>query len=234
MRSITGYIGSHSTVNHKLSRSDLPFDFNQYGERQASLYPGVERIVFDVRLNKNRAVLVFAGPNGVGKTAIAHHFPVSGTYVNADDLKREEYNLTDLEAAQQAEALRNKLLDTGEDFTFETVLSTERNLLLMQKAKALGYEVRCIYVLTIDENINIARVKERHASGGHDVPEDKIRSRYRKALGLIPEVAAVCDIFFLYDNSVRPTLIFSKEYQESRIFPNYRWPETELKKLLGM
>jgi len=184
-------------------------------------------------INKKPAVLVFAGPNGAGKTTIAHHFPVSGTYVNADDIKRE-YNLTDLEAAQQAEALRNKLLDTGEDFTFETVLSTERNLLLMQKAKALGYEVRCVYVLTIDVNINIARVKERYASGGHDVPEDKIRSRYRKALGLIPEVAAVCDIFFLYDNSVRPTLIFSKEYGESRIFPNNRWPEAELKKLLGM
>ena len=184
-------------------------------------------------MNKKPAVLVFAGPNGVGKTTIAHHFPVSGTYVNADDIKRE-YNLTDIEAAQQAEALRNKLLDTGEDFTFETVLSTERNLLLMQKAKALGYEVRCVYVLTIDVNINIARVKERHASGGHDVPEDKIRSRYRKALELIPEVAAVCDIFFLYDNSVRPTLIFSKEYEESRIFPNNRWPEAELKKLLGM
>lgn len=72
-----------------------------------------------------------------------------------------------------------------------------------RRRKALGYEVRCVYVLTIDVNINIARVKERHAFGGHDVPEDKIRSRYRKALGLIPEVAAVCDIFFLYDNSVR-------------------------------
>jgi predicted ABC-type ATPase len=47
--------------------------------------------------------------------------PVLGTHVNADDLKRE-CNLTDLEAARQAEALRNELLSKKADFSFETVL----------------------------------------------------------------------------------------------------------------
>ena len=92
-------------------------------------------------------VLVFAGPNGSGKTTVMRGLPTFGTYVNADDLKLE-YDLTDLEAAQQAELLRNALLDKRADFSFETVLSTERNLLLLEKAKALGYEVKCIYVLT--------------------------------------------------------------------------------------
>ncbi|MCL2216960.1 MAG: hypothetical protein FWB91_08075, partial [Defluviitaleaceae bacterium] len=55
-------------------------------------------------------VLVFAGPNGSGKTTVTRGLPTFGVYVNADDLKAE-YNLTDIEAAQQAELLRNALVN---------------------------------------------------------------------------------------------------------------------------
>jgi predicted ABC-type ATPase len=110
----------------------------------------------------------------------------------ADDL-RIEYGLTDLKLPQHADALRNVILENGADFSFETVLSNERNLLLLQKSKARGYEIQCIYVLTCDENINIARVRARHASGGHDVPEDKIRTRYHRALALLPQLIITCD-----------------------------------------
>lgn len=178
-------------------------------------------------------VLVFAGPNGSGKTTVTCGLKTLGTYVNADDL-RKEYGLTDLEAVQHADALRNELLENGADFSFETVLSTERNLLLLQKAKARGYEIQCIYVLTCDENINIARVRARHASGGHDVPEDKIRTRYHRALALLPQLIITCDKILVYDNSDMPCLIFSKEYGYSKIYPNSYWPEAALRKLLGI
>lgn len=178
-------------------------------------------------------LMVFAGPNGSGKTTAMHGLPVFGTYINADDLKKE-FNLTDMEAAQKAELLRNELLNRGIDFSFETVLSTERNLLLMQKAKDYGYEVQCIYVLTCDENINVARVKMRYASGGHDVPEEKIRTRYHRALALLPQVIIACDKILIYDNSVTPELIFIKEYGYSKIFPNLQWTEDSLRKLLGI
>jgi len=122
-------------------------------------------------------VMVFAGPNGSGKSTFTRQIPHYGVYINADDLKKE-YALTDIEAAQRAEALRNRLVEKKADFTFETVLSTERNLLLLRKAKEQGYEVHCIYVLTCNADINVARVRGRVCEGGHDVPEDKIRSRY--------------------------------------------------------
>jgi len=177
-------------------------------------------------------LLVFAGPNGSGKTTVTRSLPTFGTYVNADDLKKE-YDLTDLEAAQQADMLRSKLLDDGVDFSFETVMSTERNLLLMKRAKELGYVVQYIYVLTCDENINVARVKARYASGGHDVPEDKIRVRYHRALALLPKVIAVCDKILVYDNSVMPCLIFSKEDGQLKLYPNEYWPEAALQKIIG-
>ena len=176
-------------------------------------------------------VLVFAGPNGSGKTTVARSLSTFGTYINADDLKKE-YGLTDLEAAQEAEALRNHLLDKGADFSFETVLSTQRNLLFLEKAKARGYEVQCVYVLTCDENINVARVRARHAAGGHSVPEEKIRARYHRALALLPRLIDACDKILVYDNSDMPSLIYCKENAIKDAFPNNCWPEAKLKALL--
>lgn len=44
-------------------------------------------------------------------------------------------------------------------------LPEDRNLKLLKKAKAEGYFIRCIYVLTCDSNINVARVKSRESQG---------------------------------------------------------------------
>ena len=176
-------------------------------------------------------VLVFAGPNGSGKSTIAGKMQHHGVYVNADDLKAE-YSITDIEAAQQAEALRNKLVENKADFTFETVLSTDRNLLLLQKAKENGYEIQCIYVLTCNADINIARVRGRVRDGGHDVPEEKIRSRYVKALELLPKIIDICDKILIYDNSVMPSLIFKKDENVIEYHPTEIWPVGKLKKLL--
>ena len=177
-------------------------------------------------------VLAFAGPNGSGKTTLTRSLPAVGTYVNADDFKRER-GLTELEAAQQAEALRNSLLDRGADFSFETVLSTERNLLLLQKAKARGYEVQCIYVLTCHEDIHVARVQARQAAGGHGVAEEKVRARYNRALALLPRLVEVCDKMLVYDNTDRPVLVFRKEAGGTQMLPSVHWPEAALRKLLG-
>jgi predicted ABC-type ATPase len=176
-------------------------------------------------------VLVFAGPNGSGKSTITRLIPNCGVYINADDLKKI-YALTDLEAAQKAEALRNRLVEKRADFTFETVLSTERNLLLLRKARANGYEIQCIYVLTCNADINVARVRGRVREGGHDVSEGKIRSRYIKALDLLPKVVDVCDKMLIYDNSVMPLLVFKKDEGGSDYFPTEIWPIDRLKKLL--
>ena len=178
-------------------------------------------------------VLAFAGPNGSGKSTAFKLIPHYGVYINADNMKKE-YALTDIEAAQKAEALRNKLVEEKADFTFETVMSTERNLLLLRKAKENGYEVYCIYVLTCNANINIARVRSRVCEGGHGVPEDKIKSRYVKALKLLPQIIDVCDKIFIFDNSNIPFAIFKKDDNGISCFPTDIWPSEKLKELLNL
>ena len=178
-------------------------------------------------------VIVFAGPNGSGKSTITSLAKTVGVYINADDIKQATM-CSDLEAAQKAEELREKMIEERRDFTFETVLSTERNLLLLRKAKAQGYFVRGIYVLTANADINVARVSARQALGGHGVPEDKIRARYSKALDLIPKLVEVCDILHIYDNTVEPFRIFKKRKDICFRWSNDFWDDQAIKKLVGI
>lgn len=177
-------------------------------------------------------ILVFAGPNGSGKTTITKYVDVINPYINADDVKKTNH-CSDLEAAEKALELREKALSNNNNFTFETVLSTDRNLKLLQKAKQQGYFIKCIYVLTANPMINVMRVKSRVASGGHDVPKEKILSRYTKALEIIPEVIKVCDIFHLYDNTTNAFRIFKKRKTEYFYEENQFWNLEQIRMLTG-
>lgn len=93
-------------------------------------------------------VVVFAGPNGSGKSTITRMAKVVGVYINADDIKTTTL-CTDMEAALKAEQLREDMIAQKKDFTFETVLSTDRNLLLLKKAKSSGFFVKREKMCTI-------------------------------------------------------------------------------------
>lgn len=178
-------------------------------------------------MSKKPEIIVFAGPNGSGKSTVTRLAKVIDPYINADDIKRSTH-CTDLEAAKLAEHLRNQAIDHKESFTFETVLSTDRNLLLLKRAKEQGYFIRCIYVLTCNPQINIARVRSRVLSGGHDVPSEKIISRYHKALALLPDLISVCDICHIYDNSDEPTRIFKKRKDAFFFWENDLWSKKQI------
>ena len=79
------------------------------------------------------ALLVFAGPNGSGKSTITQLFNIIGDYTNADDVVRL-LGIDNLKAAKLVEQIRNKNIDNGADFTFETVLSSERYVDLIKKS----------------------------------------------------------------------------------------------------
>ena len=159
---------------------------------------------------KKPEIVVFAGPNGSGKSTFTQLLKPPIDYINADEIKKY-LKCSDLEAAQLAEKQREEHMEQMREFCFETVLSTERNLKLLERAKGKGYFIRCYYILTADPMINVWRVKARVESGGHDVPEEKIVIRYDRALALVKNLIQVCDICHIYDNSAgRPFRIFKK------------------------
>lgn len=123
--------------------------------------------------NRKPMVLVLAGPNGSGKSTITTFFEKVGKYTNADDIVAST-GMDNMEAAILADKMRYESIKKKEDFTFETVLSSDYKMEILRKAKKEGYFIKCVFVLTIDPQINIARIKSRVAAGGHDVEKSKV------------------------------------------------------------
>lgn len=181
--------------------------------------------------NRKPMVLVLAGPNGSGKSTITQFFDVVGTYTNVDDMVSAT-GMSNEEAAIRADEMRYRSIEKKEDFTFETVLSSRYKLDILKKAKSEGYFIKCIFVLTVDASVNVARVAARVALGGHNVDEDKIRSRYEKSLDNIKRLMKICDILHVYDNTEEPVRIIRKHKEQISIFPNDLWSEDRILSLL--
>ena len=103
---------------------------------------------------------------------------------------------------------------------------------ILRKAKSEGYFIKCIFVLTADPYINVARVEARVALGGHSVEKSKIISRYSKSLANIKELLKICDILHVYDNTNVPVRIIRKHKEDISIFPNKLWDEEKIISLM--
>lgn len=151
---------------------------------------------------------VIAGPNGSGKStliaALRSQGVDFGAYFNADDVAA---SLTGppIEVARQAQEMvrekRAEALDKGIDHSFETVMSHVSHIEYMRAARAGGFEVRLFFVATDKPEINLGRVANRVAHGGHDVPQDRIVSRYFRCLENLPSAIAASDLAWIFDNS---------------------------------
>ena len=104
-------------------------------------------------------------------------------------------------ASVAADFLRQKLLQQRVSFSFETVMSSADKVDLLKKAQQLGYRTYLYYIATDDPAINVSRVRARVNLGGHDVPEDKIISRYARSLRLLMEAVKHTNRAYLFDNS---------------------------------
>lgn len=115
------------------------------------------------------------------------------------DLRKVEMN--SYYASALADFIRHKALLAGLSFSFETVMSSRDKVDLLRVAQEAGYRTYLYFVATEDPSINIARVKNRVADGGHDVPEDKIVTRYGRSLGLLREAIRYANRAYLFDTS---------------------------------
>lgn len=106
-------------------------------------------------------------------------------------------------ACYVAMCIRNGLLLVKKDITFtiETVMSHESKLDFMRVARERGFRIYLYYISTSSPEINVGRVATRVIKGGHNVPEDKIKSRYERSLRNLHEAILLSDRAYLFDNS---------------------------------
>ena len=143
-----------------------------------------------VKENHKPVLIVIAGPNGSGKTTITskilrHEWLEGAVYVNPDQVAQDrfgDWNSPEavLQAAQYCEEQREACLQQGKSLIFETVLSSDGKVDFIRRAHEAGYFIRIFFVSTAHPTINAARIAQRVMEGGHDVPINKIISRYQK------------------------------------------------------
>lgn len=155
-------------------------------------------------------VTMIAGPNGSGKTTLTRELQRMGlefgAYINADDHAATlsgAYDLRVRAAQVWAERERRTCLEQRCSFTFETVMSHPSKVEILRQARDAGFAVVVYFVATENADLNVARVAQRVAQGGHPVPEDRIRARYVRTLALLPAALGEADRAVLFDNSYR-------------------------------
>lgn len=120
-------------------------------------------------------------------------------------------------ASVLSDFLRRQALQAGLSFSFETVMSAEDKVELLNEAQTRGYRTYLYFVATENPAINIQRVRTRVAAGGHDVPEDKIVSRYHRSLELLKKAIPFTDRAFLFDTSEEEAWYFAEIIDGDRI-----------------
>ncbi len=158
-----------------------------------------------------KVIVVLAGSNGAGKSTFHRAFlaGLGMPFINADEiafrlfgrhaLTREE----GYQAAERAETERHELMAAGRSFIFETVLSDPHGskVAFLAAARRAGYFVEAVFIGIDSPDISIARVQARVELGGHDVPDEKLESRFERTLENLRRLIDAVDRLTLYDNN---------------------------------
>lgn len=151
--------------------------------------------------------VVLAGPNGSGKsTSAATLLPSTVTFVNADEIAKGLPGYpsggADVEAGRIALGLMDELAERRDDFATETTLASRSLAARAERLKREGYHFRLLFLWSPSPDLSVARVASRVAAGGHHVPEEVIRRRYRAGLLNFQTLyRPLADSWVVYDNT---------------------------------
>lgn len=149
-------------------------------------------------------IIALAGPNGAGKTTFCHaHLRGTGMLVVNADVIAREHGLDPYTAAAVAQSVRDTLVAARESFIFETVFSDPagEKLEFLRAASEAGFRVVLCSIGLASVEQSIERVAMRVQKGGHDVPDAKLRARYRRSLRNLARAVRVLPDVRVFDNS---------------------------------
>ena len=167
---------------------------------------------------------IIAGCNGAGKTTASYTILPEilhcKEFVNADEIARGLSPFQPEAVAIQAGKIMlqriKELITLNKDFAIETTLTTLSYKQTINKAKEKGYKVTLIFFWLNDVNLAIKRVESRVLDGGHNIPEETIRRRYKKGLkNLFTIFLQLSNEWIVIDNS--DTYIWIAENSEGKI-----------------
>ena len=164
---------------------------------------------------KRPNVIMLAGPNGAGKTTssrslLADQLKVM-TFVNADIIAQGLAGFDPESAAWEASRIMLERLDElaqkQADFAFETTLAARSYVPRIEKWRSEGYSFQLYYFWLPTADLAVERVALRVSRGGHHVPEETVRRRYRQSLrNLLQLFIPLADAWQVFDNEKRDSM----------------------------
>ena len=176
---------------------------------------------------RSKNIYIIAGANGSGKTTFAKQFLPDYArcrhFVNSDLIAQGLSPFSPQFAAMKAGRLVLERIDdlarTGVDFGFETTLAGKFYINRLKGLKRSGYMLHLFFLWIPTVELAIARIKDRVADGGHDVPSEDVKRRFLRGLrNLFKFYRPILDSWMLFDNSsITPGLIAKEKENQLMI-----------------
>lgn len=96
-------------------------------------------------------------------------------------------------------------------------MSSPDKIDVLKNSRAAGFKNYLYYIATDDPAINIQRVRNRVTTGGHDVPDEKVRQRYYRSLDLLSDAIRQAYRAFIFDNSGEESSLLAEVTPEGEI-----------------
>ena len=169
-------------------------------------------------MSKN--VYIIAGPNGAGKTTFARKFlpdyAKCPNFVNADLIAQGLSPFSPRAAAIKAgrlvlEQVRN-LAEKNVDFAFETTLSGKSYISFLEALKNKGYTINLFFLWIPNSELALSRIKDRVATGGHDVSAVDVKRRFHRGLyNFFKHYKPLADTWLLFNNADATPQLIARE-----------------------
>ena len=162
---------------------------------------------------------IISGCNGSGKTTASYTMLPEmldcSEFVNSDEFAKGLSPFNPEKASIQASRYMimkiRYLLKKQKDFGIETTLATRTLLRTIRLAQDAGYTVTLLYFWLNSPELAVERVAARVEAGGHDIPEETIRRRYRVGIDyFFHDYAPICERWILADNSQIPFRVIAE------------------------
>ena len=166
---------------------------------------------------------IVSGCNGAGKTTASYtllpEMLECSQFVKSDEFAKGLSPFNPEGVSVQASRLMlmkiRYLFARKEDFGIETTLATRSLLKMITLAQAEGYYVTVLYFWLNSPDLAVKRVRARVAAGGHNIPEETIRRRYRVGINyFFNDYSQLCDRWILADNSKVPFRVIAEGGKE--------------------
>ncbi len=100
-----------------------------------------------------------------------------------------------------ADFIREMLIARQQSFSFESVFSHPSKIGILKEAQKKGFKNYLYFIATDNPELNQKRVRDRVLQGGHDVPPDKIISRYFRCLENVRQTFPYLYRGFFFDST---------------------------------